>query len=159
MSILMYLWYLFCIWLTGFTACAEFGSFAFVHPVIKKLPPKYRIEVEQGLVKTFGSFMPFAMTASMAVSIMFAIQVLYEQRLVSSLAIAAAICFTLAIIFTVIFNVPRNYSVVKWDSEQPPENWERQRTIWEVFQGVRATLQLFGFVLFSAAVFLMAGMY
>ena len=25
---------------TGFTSCAEFGSYAFVHPVIRNLPPE-----------------------------------------------------------------------------------------------------------------------
>ncbi len=25
--------------ITGFVACAEFGSYAFVHPVIRRLPP------------------------------------------------------------------------------------------------------------------------
>jgi hypothetical protein len=28
----------------GFTACAEFGSYAFVHPVIRRLPERQHIE-------------------------------------------------------------------------------------------------------------------
>ena len=31
---------------TGFTACAEFGSYAFVHPVLRRLPGKYHLQVE-----------------------------------------------------------------------------------------------------------------
>jgi len=42
----------------GFTACAEFGSYAFVHPVIRRLPPTHHIAVEQGLLRTFGRVMP-----------------------------------------------------------------------------------------------------
>ena len=41
----------------GFTSCAEFGSYVFVHPVIRRLPTKDHIRVEQGLLKTCGSFM------------------------------------------------------------------------------------------------------
>ena len=33
----------------GFTACVEFGSYAFVHPVIRRVPGTYHIEVEQEL--------------------------------------------------------------------------------------------------------------
>jgi hypothetical protein len=49
---------------TGFTACAEFGSYAFVHPVIRRLPPEHHIRVEQGLLGTFGRVMPILMTLS-----------------------------------------------------------------------------------------------
>ena len=48
--------------ITGFTSCAEFGSYAFVHLVIRQLPPEHRIRVEQGLLKTFGRVMPVLMT-------------------------------------------------------------------------------------------------
>jgi len=34
---------------TGFTSCAEFGSYAFVHPVIRHLPPEHHVSVEKGL--------------------------------------------------------------------------------------------------------------
>ena len=47
----------------GFTSCAEFASYAFVHPV-RRLPAKYHLQVEQGLLKTFGRVMPLLMTLS-----------------------------------------------------------------------------------------------
>jgi hypothetical protein len=34
--------------IAGFTSCAEFGSYAFVHPVIRNLPAEYHVEVEKG---------------------------------------------------------------------------------------------------------------
>lgn len=40
---------------TGFTSCAEFGSYAFVHPVIRELPREQHVQVEKGLLKTFGA--------------------------------------------------------------------------------------------------------
>jgi hypothetical protein len=39
---------------TGFASCAEFGSYAFVHPVIRRLPKEYHVQVEKGLLGTFG---------------------------------------------------------------------------------------------------------
>jgi hypothetical protein len=49
----------------GFTACAEFGSYAFVHPVIRRLPPSHHLQVEQGLLRTFGRVMPVLMTLTL----------------------------------------------------------------------------------------------
>jgi hypothetical protein len=47
--------------LAGFTACAEFGSYVFVHPVIRRLPPRQMIVFEQGLLRTFGRAFPILM--------------------------------------------------------------------------------------------------
>jgi hypothetical protein len=41
--------------ITGFVSCAEFGSHAFVHPVLRRLPLTERITVEQGLLTTSGA--------------------------------------------------------------------------------------------------------
>jgi hypothetical protein len=59
--------------ITGFTSCAEFGSYAFVHPVIRQLPPEHHIRVEQGLLKTFGRVMPGLMTLCVILSLSYAI--------------------------------------------------------------------------------------
>ncbi len=50
--------------MVGFTACVEFGSYAFFHPVLWQLPPTSRIRVEQGLLKTVGRAMPVLMPVS-----------------------------------------------------------------------------------------------
>jgi len=54
----------FALAVTGFASCAEFGSYAFVHPVIRRLPQEHHLRVEQGLLRTFGRVMPVLMTLS-----------------------------------------------------------------------------------------------
>jgi len=44
------------------SSCAEFSSFAFVHPVIRHLSPEHHIRVKQGLLRTFGRVMSILMT-------------------------------------------------------------------------------------------------
>src|SRR5260370_30398279 len=56
----------------GFTSCAEFGSYAFVHPVIRHLPSQHHLFVEKGLLKTFGRVMPVLMTLSLILSLSYA---------------------------------------------------------------------------------------
>src|SRR5579859_1361451 len=136
---------------TGFTACAEFGSYAFVHPVIRALPAEQHLQVEQGLLKTFGRIMPVFMTLCVVVAVAYAVQMNGQQGLASSVRWAAAVAFVLALIFTIIFNVPINLATGRFDPKNPPSEWKQVRTRWEFFQGVRSWLLLIGFVLLSLA--------
>ena len=133
----------------GFTACAEFGSYAFVHPVIRRLPPTQHIEVEQGLLRTFGRIMPVAMTLTVALGIANAIDVGGHGG-PADWRWAAAAAFIAALTSTVIFNVPVNLATGRWDPQHPPADWKQTRNRWEFFQGLRSWLLLAGFVLTSA---------
>lgn len=133
----------------GFTACAEFGSYAFVHPVIRRLPAAYHIEVEQGLLRTFGRVMPVAMTATMALGVANALAG-GGQGGPAGWRWAAAGAYVAALTSTVIFNVPVNLATGRWDPHHPPENWKQVRNRWEFFQGLRSWLLLAGFVLTAA---------
>ena len=135
---------------TGFTACAEFGSYAFVHPVLRRLPGEYHLQVEQGLLRTFGRVMPVLMTLTVVLSISYAasMNVHADARLIYW---ASAASFTLALVSTIVFNVPINLATGRWDASQPPDDWKATRNRWEFFQGVRSWLLLLGFVLLCAA--------
>ena len=137
--------------MTGFTACAEFGSYAFVHPVIRELPAEQHVQVERGLLKTFGRIMPIFMTLCVILAVAYAIQMNDQQSLARSVRWAAAAAFTLALISTIIFNVPINLATGRFDPKNPPSDWKQVRTRWEFFQGVRSWLLLIGFVLLSLA--------
>lgn len=129
---------------TGFVSCAEFGSYAFVHPVLRRLPPSHHISVEQGLLRTFGRIMPVGMTLCLALAILHA-----------SLAGGtggpelwrwlAATAFAGALVSTIVFNVPINLATGRWDAANPPANWKQTRDRWEIFQGLRSWLLLLGF--------------
>jgi len=133
---------------TGFIACAEFGSYAFVHPVLRRLPLVERITVEQGLLKTFGRVMPIGMPLCVVLAITAAVNGGLGP---SVLTWSAAAAFIVAVAFTVVVNVPINRATGLWDPENPPPDWEETRGRWELFQGVRSWLLLLGFVLECAA--------
>lgn len=136
---------------TGFAACAEFGSYAFVHPVIRKLPREHHVFVEKGLLKTFGRVMPILMTLCVILSISYAVSFNAIDGTARLFRWASAISFTVALVSTIIFNVPINAATGKWDAENPPENWKEIRNRWEFFQALRSWLLLIGFVLLCLA--------
>ncbi|MCA1673615.1 MAG: DUF1772 domain-containing protein, partial [Actinobacteria bacterium] len=133
--------------ITGFVSGAEFGSYAFVHPVLRRLPVTERITVEQGLLKTFGRVMPIGMTLCVVLAIATAV----DAGGTGPLSWPAAAAFTAALVFTVVVNVPINRATGRWDAQHPPADWEPTRNRWELFQGVRSWLLLLGFVLVCAA--------
>ena len=133
--------------ITGFVSGAEFGSYAFVHPVLRRLPVTERITVEQGLLKTFGRVMPIGMTLCVVLVTATAV----DAGGTAPLAWPAAAAFTAAVLFTVVVNVPINRATGRWDAQHPPADWEPTRNRWELFQGVRSWLLLPGFVLVCAA--------
>ncbi|MFE3059471.1 anthrone oxygenase family protein [Nocardia sp. NPDC059239] len=135
---------------TGFTACAEFGSYAFVHPVVRRLPQTEHIRVEQGLLRTFGRVMPPLMIVTTIIGVSYAVHVWHLGGATRVLGLAAATSFVVAIVSTVIFNVPINLATGRWNAEEPPAQWKQTRDKWEFFQGLRSWLLLIGFILLAA---------
>jgi uncharacterized membrane protein len=138
--------------ITGFTSCAEFGLYAFVHPVIRRLPQEHHIRVEQGLLKTFGRAMPVLMTLCPILAVSYAIRLNSVEGTARAFRWASAAAFIAALVSTIIFNVPINLATGKWNSDNPPENWKATRNRWEFFQALRSWLLLIGFVLLCLAV-------
>jgi uncharacterized membrane protein len=126
---------------SGFTACGEFASFAFVHPVVRRLPPEHHLTVEQGLLDTFGRVMPILMPATGLLSL------LHASRVERPAAWAAVACNAAALACTVAVNVPINKATATWDPAHPPQDWKQVRDRWERFQAVRSPLLLLGFFL------------
>jgi hypothetical protein len=101
--------------LTGFTSCAEFGSYAFVHPVIRHLPAEHHVSVEKGLLKTFGRVMPALMTFCVILSFTYAIQLSPAGGAANTIRWSSAIVFVAALVSTIIFNVPINLATGRWN--------------------------------------------
>ena len=133
----------------GFTACAEFGSYAFVHPVIRRLPAVEQVAFEKGLLRTFGAVMPLLMTATPVLAGSWAATHDGPARLIAG---AAAALTTIALITTTAVNVGINRATGHWDPADPPQDWQQTRRRWDRFQGIRSWLLLLGFVTLAAAV-------
>jgi uncharacterized membrane protein len=135
----------------GWVAGAESGSWACVHPVIKKLPSDYQIIFQQGLLKTFGRVMPVLMTLNLVLVILLWVRSSNEPNAIYSLRLIAMGCLIAMIITTVFFNVPVNQITGTWDPEDLPANWKRKRAQWRFFQGFRSIMLIAAFVLLVIA--------
>jgi len=134
--------------LTGFTACAEFGSYAFVHPIVRRLPPGQMIAFEQGLLRTFGRAYPILMPVSGVMLVLYAGGGGGEGG-PSLWRWLAVLAWAVATLTTLVVNVPINVATGTWDPHSPPAGWRLLRRRWDVFQTIRAWLLLLAFVLVS----------
>ena len=130
----------------GFVGSAEFASVALVHPVIRKLPDDQQLAFEKGLLRTFGRIMPVGMTAAAVLGIAVAI----ERP--SALLIAAAAILAVALAVTIAGNVPINLRTGRITDRTAPEGFIAMRRRWDLFQLVRGSLQLVGFVLVTVGI-------
>ena len=137
---------IFTVLVVGFVGCAEFGSAALVHPVIRTLAPDDQLVVEKGLLRTFGRVMPVGMTLAVVLATSLAIASPSAWLLAASAAVGVALVVTIA------GNVPINLRTGRIDQDTAPEGFLAMRRRWDAFQLVRASLQLLGFVLVTIGV-------
>lgn len=138
--------------ITGFVACTEFGSYAFVHPVLRRLPEKQWLQVEQGLLGTFGKVMPIGMIISVILAIVLLVDAWGGPVLGVVMTGLATICFVVTVLCTVRVNVPINLATARIPMDRPPADWRAMRARWEVFQALRSWLMLGGFAAITVAV-------
>jgi len=142
----------FALVFVGFTASVEFGSYRFFHPVLWRLSPTPRVQVEQGLNGTVGRAMPLLMPVSSLLTLAYALLGPQTDALTATLRWLAVPSVLVPVVTTLLFNVPINSATDRWDAQNPPPDWERTRRRWEAFQALRAWLLLAAFILLALAV-------
>jgi len=130
----------------GFAACAEFALFLFVRPNIRQLPEAHRVEVEQGLLRTFNRVMPILTGLSVILILIYALR--FKENDIPNQAVWAAVFFfSAAGASSIWLNQPIDRQIADWNPDELPADWKLVRARWTMAQGVRASLQLLGFIL------------
>ena len=131
----------------GWIAGAELGSWCCVQPVIARLPYEQYVAAEQGMLGTFGRVMPVLMPLSGVLAIALVIVSRSEGSLVLWLRVAAAICIAVTVVTTLMVNVPINTETASWQLTRDASEWQHIRERWHLFQGVRGGLFAAAFLL------------
>lgn len=136
--------------LTGWLAGAESSSWALLQPVVARLDPTPQIRMQQGMLRTFGRVMPVLLPLTSVLIV--ATAVLAPGGLPRVLWVTAAVAAAVLVAFTLAVNVPINKRTLTWDAEHPPADWQRERTRWHTYQGVRVVLLAVWFLCAAGAV-------
>jgi hypothetical protein len=124
--------------LSGWLAGAESASWALLQPVVARLDDTPQIQMQQGMLRTFGQVMPILLPLTSVLIVLTA--VLAPAGPPRVLWVVAAVAAAALIAFTLTVNVPINKRTLTWDAEHPPEGWRADRHRWHTYQGVRAVL-------------------
>ncbi len=103
------------------------------------------------IVTGFVSCAEFGSYAFMTLTLVLAIAFASDGAGTAAWSWLAAAAFAASLVSTIVVNVPINLATRRWDAEHPPADWQRDRSRWEVFQGVRSWLLLTGFILICVA--------
>jgi uncharacterized membrane protein len=120
----------------------EFTVAAFINPAFDRLPEQPQAYAARETARIFGRVMPFWMPANLLLNILlvFPVAELYSTSWWSYST--AAVLFAFVIVFSVVFPVPINNRIAKWNPEVLPNDWRELRRRWDKFHYVRIVLLL-----------------
>jgi hypothetical protein len=135
----------------GFLACAEFAFFLFMRPSVRSLPERDRVVVEQRFLRAFNRVMPILSGISVLLILIYALR--FKENSAANRAVWGALFFfSAAIASSIWLNRSVDEEITGWDPERLPEN---RKAVWKrhaVAQGLRASLQLLGFLLLCGSI-------
>jgi hypothetical protein len=111
--------------LSGWLAGAESASWALLQPVVARLDDTPQIQMQQGMLRTFGRVMPILLPLTSVLIVLTAVVAPAGPQRV--LWVVAAVAAAALIAFTLTVNVPINKRTLTWDAEHPPEGWRADR--------------------------------
>jgi hypothetical protein len=135
----------------GFVACVEFGFFLFMRPSVSQLPEHDRIEVEQRFLRAFNRVMPVLTGLSVLLILIYALR--FKENNAANRAVWSSLfCFSAATASSIWLNRSIDQEITNWDAKRLPENWKSLWTRRAIAQGLRASLQLLGFILLCGSI-------
>jgi hypothetical protein len=135
----------------GIAALIAFSLFVLLRPAARRLPLRYQIELEQGILRTLGSAIP-ALTAGATVLVAIYAFRFAKDGPANSAAWGAVFFLGTALATTFWFIIPLNRSVEICDPANPPSNFDTTRRTWLLTHLVHALLLMTGFCLFCLSV-------
>jgi hypothetical protein len=135
----------------GFVACAELALFLFMRPSIRGLPDRDRVQVEQRFLRIFNRVIPILTGVSVFLVLIYALR-FKEDNAANRAVWSALFFFSAAAASSIWLNRSIDHEIISWDPERLPANW---KTVWSrsaIAQGIRASLQIVGFILLCGSI-------
>ena len=119
----------------------ELAISAFVHPALSRLADAHHAASAQSIARVYGKYAPFWYAATLLTLFVLA----WRTRLNGPEGLlfgAAAVLMVVALALTLIGLVPINNRVSRWDVDDLPSNWKRERSRWDMLHAVRVAALL-----------------
>jgi hypothetical protein len=122
-----------------------------MHSTCRELPDRERVQIEQRFLRTFNRLTPILNGLSILFLLMYAFR--FKENNASNHAIWSALFFfAVASAISIWLSRSIEQEIDGWNPDQLPENWKSVRTNRAITQGLRASVQLLGFVLICGSI-------
>ena len=123
-----------------------------IHPVLYSVPGESHARVAKPLAARLGRFMPFWYVASLLLAILQLLAIGRNSLEAWWLCCAAAILLALISVLSILFPVPINNRIARWDLNQLPQDWMSMRRRWDLYHQVRVFFLVIALVLLILSV-------
>jgi uncharacterized membrane protein len=132
--------------LTGALTGNEFGSWAALHPALRKLPQQAHVRSEQAVTRRYGKMMPALMTGTL-VSFVPILSLVSDRKSLSFLFdLASMLCYATMLTITLAGNIPINQRTLELDPDTTSrEEFLALRARWDRLHTARNVMNLIGF--------------
>ena len=135
----------------GFAASLDFACFIFMYSTCRDLPDRERVQIEQRFLRTFNRLTPILNGVSILFLLLYAFR-FTENNAANDAVWSALFFFSAASAISIWLSRSIEQEIDGWIPEQLPENWKSVRTNRAITQGVRAAVQLLGFMLICGSI-------
>jgi hypothetical protein len=135
----------------GFAASLDFGCFIFMHSTCRELPDREKVQLEQRFLRTFNHLTPVLNGLSILFLLTYAFR-FKENNAANEAVWSALFLFSVATAISIWLGRSIEQEISSWDPDLLPENWKSVRMSRTITQGLRASLQLLGFILLCGSI-------
>ncbi|MBW4469610.1 MAG: DUF1772 domain-containing protein [Stenomitos rutilans HA7619-LM2] len=127
----------------------ELAVSAFVHPRLSALDDQAHAASAQALARVYGAVMPIWYAVVLILTV--ALTLVVPWSIATELAVVSAAIWLGSIIFTLVFPVPINNQVIRWNLDALPNNWKALRKQWDHFHAIRIVMLLLALTCLTVA--------
>src|SRR5256885_13884427 len=129
----------------------EIAVAVFFHPRISRLEDAVHARAAQTLASALGAVMPFWYGLTFLLSLAMTFVAYTGWRTPRWLALGSAALLGCMIVYSVLFLVPINNQVARWQPDSLPANWRELRRRWDTLHAIRVGFLVVTLVLLVAS--------
>jgi len=130
---------------------SELAVALFFHPCISRLEDAVHIRVAQALAKILGKVMAIWYPVTFLLTLALTLVVHPARSTPWWLALTSTVLLALISIYSVLWPVPINNQVGRWQPDSVPANWRDLRRRWDLLHAIRVVFLVIALILLIAS--------
>ena len=131
----------------GLMVGCELSIAAFIHPTLDTLPEEVHLPAASAIARVMGAAMPVWYALTLLLTVVEGAIYWHTSGHLPIWIVASSVLWMLVIVCTVTILVPINNRIASWETSEPPADWKRYRSRWDLLHRWRVVVLATAFVL------------